>query len=74
MGGRDTLRSPRVKELGLPDLDLIKQAEQGCRDANGRFRKGRVGQPQREVDGGAQQGDGSRKDQLFERRLREMDV
>ena len=29
----------------MPDLDLIKQAEQGARDRRGRFAKGRSGNP-----------------------------
>ena len=29
----------------MPDLDLIKQAEQGMRDRRGRFAKGRSGNP-----------------------------
>src|SRR5882762_470713 len=29
----------------MPDLDLIKQAEQGVRDRRGRFAKGRSGNP-----------------------------
>jgi hypothetical protein len=33
------------KELVKPDLDLIKQAEQGTRDRYGRFAKGRSGNP-----------------------------
>ena len=29
----------------MPDLDLIKQGEQGVRDRRGRFRQGRFGNP-----------------------------
>jgi hypothetical protein len=29
----------------MPDLDLIKQAEQGVRDRRGRFVRGRSGNP-----------------------------
>src|SRR5437667_11530545 len=35
----------RLKELLMPDLDLIKQAEQGARDRRGRFVRGRSGNP-----------------------------
>jgi len=34
-------------ELATPDLDLIKQAEQGARDRRGRFVKSRSGNPVR---------------------------
>ena len=30
-------------ELAMPDLDLIKQGEQGVRDRRGRFARGRSG-------------------------------
>jgi hypothetical protein len=32
-----------LKELAMPDLDLIKQEEQGARDRRGRFARGRSG-------------------------------
>jgi len=32
-------------ELATPDLDQIKQGEQGARDRGGRFAKGRSGNP-----------------------------
>ena len=32
-------------ELAMPDLDQIKQAEQGVRDRRGRFARGRSGNP-----------------------------
>src|SRR6266852_5080162 len=32
-------------ELAMPDLDLIKQGEQGIRDRRGRFARGRSGNP-----------------------------
>jgi hypothetical protein len=35
----------RLKELPMPDLDLIKQGEQELRDRRGRFVKGRSGDP-----------------------------
>jgi hypothetical protein len=35
----------RLKELAMPDLDLIKQEEQELRDRRGRFVKGRSGNP-----------------------------
>ncbi len=31
----------------MPDLDLIKQGEQGARDQSGRFARGRSGNPAR---------------------------
>ena len=34
-----------LKELAMPDLDLIKQEEQGVRDRRGRFARGRSGNP-----------------------------
>jgi hypothetical protein len=34
-----------LKELAMPDLDQIKQAEQGARDQRGRFARGRPGNP-----------------------------
>jgi hypothetical protein len=37
----------RLKELPMPDLDLIKQGEQELRDRRGRFVKGRSGNPTR---------------------------
>jgi len=33
------------EELAMPDLDLIKQGEQGVRDRRGRFARGRSGNP-----------------------------
>jgi hypothetical protein len=35
----------QLKELAMPDLDLIKREEQGARDRGGRFAKGRSGNP-----------------------------
>jgi hypothetical protein len=35
-----------LKELAMPDLDQIKQAEQGARDRRGRFGRGRSGNPE----------------------------
>jgi hypothetical protein len=35
----------RLKELPMPDLDQIKQEEQGPRDRHGRFVPGRSGNP-----------------------------
>jgi hypothetical protein len=35
----------RLKELAMPDLDQIEQAEQGARDRRGRFSKGRRANP-----------------------------
>jgi hypothetical protein len=34
-----------LKELEMPDLDLIKQAEQGTQDRRGRISKGGSGNP-----------------------------
>jgi hypothetical protein len=34
-----------LKELAMPDLDQIKQAEQGVRDRGGRFARGRSANP-----------------------------
>src|SRR6266851_1630187 len=34
-----------LEELAMPDLDLIKQGEQGVRDRRGRFARGRSGNP-----------------------------
>jgi len=34
-----------LEELVMPDLDLIKQDEQGVRDRRGRFARGRSGNP-----------------------------
>ena len=39
-------------ELAMPDLDLIKQAEQGARDRRGRLAKGRSGNPAGRPRGG----------------------
>ena len=36
-----------MKELRMPDLNQIKQAEQGTRDRRGRFEKGEWGNPAR---------------------------
>jgi hypothetical protein len=35
----------RLKELAMPDLNLIKQVKQGMRDRRGRFAKGQSGNP-----------------------------
>jgi hypothetical protein len=37
-------------ELAMPDLDLIKQMEQGVRDRRGRFARGRSGNPASPAD------------------------
>jgi hypothetical protein len=39
------VRDCDLKELAMPDLDLIKQEEQGARDRHGRFARGRSGNP-----------------------------
>jgi hypothetical protein len=39
-------------ELAMPDLDLIKQGEQGVRDRHGRFARGGSGNPARRPRGG----------------------
>jgi hypothetical protein len=42
--GSERVRNHRI-ESATPDLDLIKQAEQGARDRRGRFAKSRSGNP-----------------------------
>jgi hypothetical protein len=42
---RQRVRDCDLKELAMPDLDQIKQAEQGARDRRGRFARGRPGNP-----------------------------
>src|SRR5260221_13653443 len=42
---RQRVRDCDLKELAMPDLDQIKQAEQGARDRRGRFARGRSGNP-----------------------------
>jgi hypothetical protein len=39
------VRDCDLKELAMPDLDQIKQEEQGARDQRGRFARGRSGNP-----------------------------
>jgi len=41
---RQRVRDCDLKELAMPDLDQIKQGEQGARDRRGRFARGSVGQ------------------------------
>jgi hypothetical protein len=62
-----------VKELRIPDLNLIKQAEQGCRDANGRFRKGGSGDPNGRSTGARNKATEAAETSYFERRLRELE-
>jgi hypothetical protein len=40
------VRDCDLKELAMPDLDQIKQAEQGARDRRGRFARGQSGNPE----------------------------
>ena len=42
---RQRVRDCDLKELAMPDLDQIKQEEQGARDQRGRFARGRSGNP-----------------------------
>jgi hypothetical protein len=41
----ERVRDCDLKELAMPDLDVIKQEEQGARDRRGRFARGRSGNP-----------------------------